>query len=147
MSSSQFEVGDITFDPATLDSPDANTELNDVLIFAFDSDVEPGDYVGRCVSVYGPYKSRWQQWKVRLQFVLESGELVSMHANLGRGETWSRRITGKMKLSHMLRAAGAKTLADLVNPDMLWRVRVEKRARHNGNQEYSLITDVIGRET
>jgi hypothetical protein len=97
--------------------------------------------------MYGPYLSHWKCWKIRLQFVLEGGDIVSMYANLGSGKDWSRRLTRRMKIFYMAKAAGATSLSGLVNPRILWRVSVERIAPEGESGAYSIVEDIIGRES
>jgi hypothetical protein len=107
--------------------------------------IEPGDYTGRIVKVYGPYLDRgFGVWKLRVEFALTTGELVSAFYNMGSGKTPSL-IKPRHKLFRLLVLASGYGKPNvnpsaLVNPVTLYRVHIG----WSKSGDYSVVTEVLG---
>ena len=106
--------------------------------------IEPGEYTGHIVKIYGPYRDRqFGRWKLRVEFALETGEVVSAFYGLGDGKKPSA-ITPRFKLYRLLTlACGYGRLnvnpAALVNPAVLYRLKVG----WSESGAYSVVTNVL----
>jgi hypothetical protein len=107
--------------------------------------VEPGEYTGQIVKTFGPYRDRqFGRWKLRVEFALETGEVVSAFYGLGNDKKPSV-MKPRFKLFRLLTLAcgyGRVNLnpAALVNQSVLYRLRVG----WSESGAYSLVTDVLG---
>jgi hypothetical protein len=107
--------------------------------------VEPGEYTGHIVKTYGPYRDRqFRRWKLRVEFALETGELVSAFYGLGNGKSPSA-IKPRFKLYRLLILACGYGRVNvnpeaLINPSVLYRLRVG----WSESGAYSVVTSVLG---
>ena len=134
----EIEHGDLESNPR--DAPDQAG-----ITIAQYARIEPGEYTGHIVKTYGLYRDRqFGKWKLRVEFALETGEVVSGFYGLGNGKKPSA-ITPRFKLYRLLTLACGYGLMNvdpdaLVNPSVLYRLQVG----WSKSGAYSLVTDVLG---
>jgi hypothetical protein len=130
----ETEHGDLGCDPR-----DATT-----ITVAQYARVEPGEYTGHIVKTFGPYRDRqFGRWKLRIEFALETGEVISAFYGLGNRKNPSA-ITPRFKLYRLLTLAGGYgrenvNPAALVNPSVLYRLQVG----WSKSGAYSVVADVL----
>jgi hypothetical protein len=106
--------------------------------------VEPGEYTAHIVKAHRYRDGRYGVDKLRVEFVLDTGETVSRFYNMPRdGKPVGFRHEVRRLLVLASNYAGCIDWKRLPNPDVFYRVRVCDAGK--GQDVYSVVRDVLGR--